>query len=214
MKLIFLGPPGAGKGTVSKSVMEKYGICQISTGDIFRAAIKNGTELGKKVKSIIDSGKLVPDELTVDLVRDRLSQEDVKSGFILDGFPRTIQQAQALGEFESIDMVIDFEVPDKEILVKRISGRRTCSKCNAIYNAFFSPPKKDGICDACGGELFVRKDDEIESVRKRLEVYEAQTAPLVEYYRKLAILKKVDASAEESEVKTRVDSFLNDLSKI
>jgi adenylate kinase len=164
------------------------------------------------VKGVIDSGGLVPDELTIALVKERLSAPDVKKGFILDGFPRTIQQADALGGFESIDSVIDFDVEDKEILVKRISGRRTCNKCNAIYNIFFGPSKKNDICDKCGGELYIRKDDEITAVRNRLDVYEQQTAPLKNYYTKKGLLKKVDASKQESVVTAQVIGLLEGLS--
>jgi adenylate kinase len=208
MKLIFLGPPGAGKGTVSKAIIAEHGIPQISTGDIFRHAVSEGTDLGKKVKSIIDSGNLVPDELTIALVKERLSKDDVKKGFILDGFPRTISQAEALSKFEKIDIVVDFDIPDKEILIKRLSGRLTCRKCSEIYNAFTDPPQKKGICDKCGGELYVRKDDELESIKKRLDVYEAQTAPLRDYYSKVGILKKIDATEREEKVLEQVQVLI------
>lgn len=193
MKLIFLGAPGAGKGTIASRLVEKTGMTTISTGDLFRAAIKNETELGLKVKSIIEGGNLVPDELTVALVKERLATENNPKGFILDGFPRTIAQADALKEFCSIDAVINFVVPDEKI-IKRLSGRRLCKQCNAGYHVEYMPPKKENICDSCGGELFTRKDDSPESIENRLKVYASQTQPLIDYYKNEGLLIDVDGT--------------------
>ncbi|MCX7656315.1 MAG: adenylate kinase [Treponemataceae bacterium] len=192
MNLIFLGPPGAGKGTLAARAVELLGIPQISTGAIFRAAIAAKTPLGLKVKAIIDEGKLVDDETTVALVRERLSQEDTKKGYILDGFPRTIAQAEALATFSKIDKVINFDIPDGAV-IERLSGRRVCKNCGANYHILFQKPKKEGICDTCGGELYIRDDDRSEAIQKRLEVYRAQTAPLIAYYRQRGLLVDVDA---------------------
>ncbi|TCW62429.1 adenylate kinase [Treponema sp. J25] len=192
MNLIFLGPPGAGKGTLAARAVEILGIPQISTGAIFRAAIAAKTPLGLKVKAIIDEGKLVDDETTVALVRERLSQEDTKKGYILDGFPRTIAQAEALATFSKIDKVVNFDIPDAAV-IERLSGRRVCKNCGANYHVLFQKPKKEGICDSCGGELYIRDDDRSEAIQKRLEVYRAQTAPLIEYYRQKGLLVDVDA---------------------
>ncbi len=190
MKIIMLGAPGAGKGTQAGKMSGKYKIPHISTGDIFRENIKNGTELGRKAKSYMDAGELVPDELTCDLVVDRIHQEDAKDGYILDGFPRTIPQAEALTRAleevgEKMDFAIEVDVPD-EVIIKRMSGRRVCA-CGATYHIVNIPPKVEGICDKCGGKLTIRKDDEPETVKKRLEVYKEQTAPLVDYYKKQGI---------------------------
>jgi adenylate kinase len=197
MKIIMLGAPGAGKGTHAGKISEKYGIPHISTGDIFRENIKNGTELGKKAKSYMDAGDLVPDELTCDLVVDRIHQDDAKNGYILDGFPRTIPQAEALTKAleetgEKVDFAIEVDLSDQAI-IDRMSGRRVCS-CGATYHIVNIPPKKEGICDKCGKELVIRKDDEPETVKKRLEVYHAQTAPLIEYYKKQGIHHAIDGS--------------------
>ena len=197
MKIIMLGAPGAGKGTHAGKIAEKYGIPHISTGDIFRENIKNGTELGKKAKSYMDAGDLVPDELTCDLVVDRIHQDDAKNGYVLDGFPRTIPQAEALTKAlaeagEKIDFAIEIDLSDQAI-IDRMSGRRVCS-CGATYHIVNIPPKKEGICDKCGKELVIRKDDEPETVKKRLEVYHEQTAPLIAYYEKAGILHKIDGS--------------------
>lgn len=192
MNLIFLGPPGAGKGTLAARAVEILGIPQISTGAIFRAAIAAKTPLGLKVKAIIDEGKLVDDETTVALVRERLSQDDTKKGYILDGFPRTIAQAEALATFSKIDKVVNFDIPDAAV-IERLSGRRVCKNCGANYHVLFQKPKKEGICDSCGGELYIRDDDRSEAIQKRLEVYRAQTAPLIEYYRQKGLLVDVDA---------------------
>lgn len=198
MKIIMLGAPGAGKGTQAKRIAEKYGIPHISTGDIFRANIKNGTELGKKAKEYMDKGALVPDELTCDLVMDRIQQADCKNGFVLDGFPRTIPQAEALDEAlgkisEKMDYAIDVDVPDENI-VNRMGGRRACLSCGATYHIEFNPTKVDGICDACGAKTVLRDDDKPETVQNRLKVYHEQTQPLIDYYKKQDILKSVDGT--------------------
>lgn len=198
MKIIMLGAPGAGKGTQAKRIAEKYGIPHISTGDIFRANIKNGTDLGKKAKEYMDKGALVPDELTCDLVMDRIQQEDCKNGFVLDGFPRTIPQAEALDEAlgkisEKMDYAIDVDVPDENI-VNRMGGRRACLSCGATYHIEFNPTKVDGICDACGAKTVLRDDDKPETVQNRLKVYHEQTQPLIDYYKKQDILKSVDGT--------------------
>ena len=200
MKIIMLGAPGAGKGTQAKKIAEKYQIPHISTGDIFRANIKNGTELGKKAKTYMDQGLLVPDELVCDLVVDRVKQEDCKNGYILDGFPRTIQQAESLDEAlgqmgESLDYAINVDVPDEHI-VNRMSGRRACVGCGATYHMVYAPTKKEGVCDVCGAELILRDDDKPETVQKRLSVYHEQTQPLIDYYKGKGILKDVDGTKD------------------
>ncbi|MGI6055679.1 MAG: adenylate kinase [Bilifractor sp.] len=204
MKIIMLGAPGAGKGTQAKKIAEKYGIPHISTGDIFRANIKEGTELGRKAKEYMDQGLLVPDELTCDLVVDRISQPDAANGYVLDGFPRTIPQAEALTKAldargEKIDDAIDVTVPDENI-VSRMSGRRACLKCGATYHLVYNPPKKEGICDNCGSELVLRDDDKPETVQKRLNVYHAQTQPLIDYYSKAGVLFSVDGTQDIDKV--------------
>lgn len=196
MKIIMLGAPGAGKGTQAKQIAAKYQIPHISTGDIFRANIKNGTDLGKKAKEYMDQGLLVPDELTCDLVVDRIGQEDCKNGFVLDGFPRTIPQAKALDTAldkmgEKMDYAIDIDVEDESI-VSRMSGRRACLNCGATYHVVTIPPKKEGICDVCGSPLVLRDDDQPETVKKRLHVYHEQTQPLIDYYRGKGILQSVN----------------------
>jgi len=192
MNLIFLGPPGAGKGTLAVRAVELLGVPQISTGSIFRTAIADGTPLGLKVKAIIDAGKLVDDETTIALVKERLTKDDVKKGYILDGFPRTIPQAEALAGFSKVDKVINFDIPDSGVL-ERLGGRRVCRKCGYNFHAVFNPPKKEGVCDHCGGEVYIRDDDKPEAVQKRLEVYRAQTAPLIDYYREKGLLLDIDA---------------------
>lgn len=203
MKIIMLGAPGAGKGTQAKLIADKYGIPHISTGDIFRANIKEGTELGKKAKTYMDQGLLVPDELVVDLVVDRVQKDDCKKGYILDGFPRTIPQAEALDEAlqklqDKIDYAIDIEVPDEKIIV-RMSGRRACVACGATYHVVNVPSKVEGICDRCGAELILRDDDKPETVQKRLDVYHAQTQPLIDYYTNKGILKEIDGTIDMME---------------
>ena len=204
MKIIMLGAPGAGKGTQAKKIAEKYQIPHISTGDIFRANIKNGTELGKKAKTYMDQGLLVPDELVCDLVVDRVQQDDCKNGYILDGFPRTIPQAESLTEAlaangEAIDFALNVDVPDANI-VNRMAGRRACLKCGATYHIQFAAPKKEGICDKCGSELVLRDDDKPETVQKRLNVYHEQTQPLIDYYTGQGVLKTVDGTKNLDEV--------------
>lgn len=204
MKIIMLGAPGAGKGTQAKMIAEKYSIPHISTGDIFRANIKNGTELGKKAKSYMDKGQLVPDELTLDLIMDRFKQDDCKNGYVLDGFPRTIPQAEALdtalkAKGEKVDFAIDVDVPDENI-VKRMAGRRACVGCGATYHVVYSPTKVEGVCDKCGEELIVRDDDKPETVLNRLEVYHNQTQPLIDYYNEQGILKSVDGTVDMKDV--------------
>ena len=182
MKLILLGAPGAGKGTQAEKIGQAYNIPTISTGNLLRAAVSAGSELGKKAKSFMDSGSLVPDELVIELLKDRLSQKDCENGFILDGFPRNIQQAKTLDEMGlAIDKVLSLEVDDEEI-VARLSGRRTCPKCGATYHVEYMPPKKDGVCDKCGEKLVIRDDDKTETVMKRLDTFHIQTEPLKEYY--------------------------------
>lgn len=204
MKIIMLGAPGAGKGTQAKKIADKYQIPHISTGDIFRANIKNGTELGKKAKTYMDQGLLVPDELVVDLVVDRLAQEDCKNGCVLDGFPRTIPQAESLdaalaAKGEVIDYAIDVDVPDENI-INRMSGRRACVGCGATYHIIYAPTKEEGICDRCGEKLILRDDDKPETVKKRLDVYHEQTQPLIDYYTNKNVLKSVDGTKDMEEV--------------
>lgn len=204
LRAVLLGPPGAGKGTQAVRLVEKYEIPHISTGDIFRTNIKEGTELGKKAQEYMNAGALVPDELVVDLVKDRLQQDDCKNGFLLDGFPRTIFQAEKLDEFLSesnlkMDIVINLKV-EKEALIKRLTGRRVCKDCGASYHIVNIPPKKEGVCDICGGELIQRKDDNIETVENRINVYEEQTAPLIGYYKEAGSLVDFDGEASLDEV--------------
>ena len=208
MKLIMLGAPGAGKGTQAKKIAEKYSIPHISTGDIFRANIKNGTELGKKAKTFMDQGLLVPDELVVDLVVDRVNQEDCKNGYVLDGFPRTIPQAEALDRAlaemgQKIDYAINVEVPDENI-VNRMSGRRACVDCGATYHIEFNPSKEEGVCDICKGELYQRADDNEETVSKRIQVYLDETKPLADYYSKVGIIADIDGQQS-------IDKVFNDI---
>lgn len=214
MKIIMLGAPGAGKGTQAKKISAKYDIPHISTGDIFRANIKNGTELGKKAKSYMDQGLLVPDELTVDLVMDRIQKEDCKNGYILDGFPRTIPQAEALDQAlkalgEKLDYAIEVDVPDENI-VKRMAGRRACVHCGATYHIVHAPTKVKNICDACGGDLILRDDDKPETVTKRLTVYHDQTKPLIDYYKEEGILATVDGTADLEDVFKAVVAILGE----
>ena len=198
MKIIMLGAPGAGKGTQAKKIAEKYSIPHISTGDIFRANIKNNTELGQKAKTYMDKGELVPDELVVDLIMDRFKEADCANGYVLDGFPRTIPQAEALTaalakDDDAIDYALEIFIEDQAI-IDRMSGRRVCKSCGATYHVVNIPPKTEGVCDECDGELIVRDDDAPETVKKRLDVYHEQTAPLIDYYKKQGILKVIDGS--------------------
>ncbi len=204
LRTILLGPPGAGKGTQAVKIVEKYNIPHISTGDIFRENIKNQTELGKRAKAYMDRGELVPDELVVEIATDRLTKDDCKNGFLLDGFPRTIFQAEKLDEFltqrgEKLDKVINIDV-EKDALVKRITGRRVCKSCGASYHVVNIPPKKDGICDLCSGELIQRADDTEETVLNRIDVYNKQTKPLVDYYDKAGVIINIDGNKDLDDV--------------
>ncbi len=204
MKIIMLGAPGAGKGTQAKKIAKKYGIPHISTGDIFRANIKNNTELGKKAKTYMDKGELVPDELVVDLIMDRFKDADCANGYVLDGFPRTIPQAEALdnalkAEGQAVDYAINVEVPDENI-INRMSGRRACVGCGATYHIKYNPTKVEGVCDACGEKLILRDDDKPETVKNRLSVYHEQTQPLIDYYKNAGVLAEVDGTKDMEEV--------------
>ncbi len=212
MKIIMLGAPGAGKGTQAKKIADNYGIPHISTGDIFRANIKNGTELGRKAKEYMDQGLLVPDELVVDLVVDRVQKDDCAKGYVLDGFPRTIPQAEALDAAlttlgTAVDYAIDVDVPDENI-VRRMSGRRACVSCGATYHIEHIPPVQEGICDRCGSTLILRDDDKPETVTRRLEVYHAQTQPLIDYYSGKGILRAVDGTKDMEAVFHEITSIL------
>lgn len=214
MKIIMLGAPGAGKGTQAEKVAAKYHILHVSTGDILRANIKEGTQLGKQAKSYTDAGLLVPDELVVKLVTDRLDRSDCREGYVLDGFPRTIPQAEALdkwlaGRGSLVDVVIDVDVPD-EAIAKRMSGRRACVKCGATYHTEYAPPKREGICDECGGKLVLRDDDRPETVQRRLKVYHSETQPLMDYYKRQGILRKVDGTADIDDVYASVLKILGE----
>lgn len=200
MKIILLGPPGAGKGTQAETLVNKLSVPHISTGDMFRKAIKEGTEMGLKAKAFMDQGKLVPDEVTIGIVRERLALPDCKNGFLLDGFPRTVPQAEALDEILSamqtaLDAVISIDVANEK-LVERLTGRRVCKACGATYHAMFNPPMQEGICDKCDGELYQRSDDSEGTVRNRLEVYQNQTEPLIAYYTSKGILKPINGDQE------------------
>lgn len=213
MKIIMVGAPGAGKGTQAKRIAEKYDIPHVSTGDIFRANLKEGTELGLKAKVYMDQGALVPDEITIGMLMDRIHRADCKNGYVLDGFPRNIPQAEALtraldASGESMDAVIDINVPDENIM-ERMSGRRLCRKCGEGYHTVFNPPRADGVCDVCGGELYMRDDDQPETVRKRLTVYHDQTQPLIEYYTKQQILKSVDGTQRMDKVFADIVTILD-----
>lgn len=211
MKIIMLGAPGAGKGTQAKMLSERYGIPHISTGDIFRMNIKNNTELGQKAKGYMDAGQLVPDELVVDLVVDRIKAKDCMKGFILDGFPRTIPQAEALdyalnNQNEKIDYAINVDVPDENI-IKRMSGRRACVGCGATYHLVYNPTKKEGVCNVCGEKLILRDDDKPETVQKRLNVYHEQTQPLIDYYNKKEAILTVDGTQD-------IDVVYNEITRV
>lgn len=212
MRLVLLGAPGAGKGTQAKKLIEKYGIPQISTGDLLRAAVAAGTPLGKEAKSYMDKGELVPDSVVLGMVEERLKQDDCKKGYILDGFPRNVAQAEALDKMlnglgMSLDAALSVDVPFDD-LMKRLTGRRTCKSCGQMYNIYFNPPKKEGVCDKCGGELFQREDDKEETIKKRLEVYNSQTAPLIEYYGKKGILKSVNGTGSIDDIFSNICKVL------
>jgi adenylate kinase len=204
MNLILLGPPGAGKGTQAKRIAEKYKLPHISTGDIFRETAGSGSDLGKKLQSYMSAGKLVPDDLVVEIVKARLDKDDCANGFLLDGFPRTVVQAQALDGVlkksgKKIDRVLLIDLTGEEV-VKRLSGRRVCAKCGANYNIYFKPPKKEGVCDKCSQDLTQRADDNPETIGKRLKVYDGQTMPLIDYYKKSGVLRSVDGKQSMEEV--------------
>ncbi|MEE9564214.1 MAG: adenylate kinase [Candidatus Hydrothermarchaeaceae archaeon] len=199
MKLILLGAPGAGKGTQALKLVDHYSIPQISTGDLLRAAVADGTDLGKQANEYMTAGKLVPDEVVIGLIEERLKEDDCQSGFILDGFPRTVAQADKLKEITDIDAVVNVDV-DTSILVDRLTGRRTCKNCNAMYHMVFNPPKQEGVCDACGGELYQRSDDNEETVTKRVETYSENTAPLIDYYKETGKVKDVNGQGGIDEI--------------
>ena len=214
MKIVMLGAPGAGKGTQAKMIAEKYGIPHVSTGDIFRANIKNGTELGKEAKQYMDQGKLVPDELTVKILLDRVAQDDCKNGYVLDGFPRTIPQANVLDEAltklgDRIDYAVNVDVPDDNI-INRMGGRRACVACGATYHIVYNAPKTEGICDNCGKELIIRDDDQPETVKNRLKVYHEQTQPLIDFYEGKGVLKSVDGTADMKDVFAAIVEILGE----
>ncbi len=214
MKIVMLGAPGAGKGTQAAKISVKYNVPHISTGDIFRANIKEGTPLGKKAKEYMDQGMLVPDELVLDLIVDRLGKEDAKDGYVLDGFPRTIPQAKALDEAltkqgDKLDAAIDISVPDENI-VNRMSGRRACLGCGATYHLVYAAPKTEGVCDVCGKNLILRDDDKPETVTKRLDVYHEQTQPLIDYYNEAGILKTIDGTIDINEVFNNIVAILGE----
>ncbi len=204
MNLILLGPPGAGKGTQAQMIVERYHIPQISTGDILRAAVKEGTSLGKQAKTFMDRGQLVPDEVVIGIIDERLKASDCKTGFILDGFPRTTPQAEALQAIltkigKSVDHVINIEV-DSEELVRRLTGRRTCNNCGGMFHILFHPPKKEGVCDRCGGTLYQREDDGEETIRTRLKEYEKQTTPLIQYYQNKKLLRPIQGVGGQNQI--------------
>ncbi len=213
MKLIFIGPPGSGKGTQAMRLQREAGIVQLSTGDMLRAAVASGSAIGQQAKSIMESGQLVPDNIMVQMIKERTAQSDCQQGFILDGFPRTLAQAKALDEMlaeqsSQIDCVVEFKV-DEEILIKRISGRFTCADCGEGYNEFFKLPKQEGVCDICGSTTFkCRDDDNPETVKTRLQAYHAQTEPILPYYEKQSILTRVDAMQSIEDVSQQIDSRL------
>ena len=214
MKIVMLGAPGAGKGTQAIKIADKYDIPHISTGDIFRANIKGGTELGQKAKSYIDKGELVPDEVTIGMLLDRIAQDDCKNGYVLDGFPRTIPQAESLTEAlksqgDRIDFALNIDVPD-EAIIKRMSGRRACPKCGATYHIVYAAPKTENICDKRGTELIIRSDDKPETVKDRLNVYHQQTEPLIAYYKTAGVLREVDGTQELPKVFEDVVAILSE----
>ncbi|WP_456272754.1 adenylate kinase [Bacillus sp. AK031] len=212
MNIVLMGLPGAGKGTQAEKIVEKYGIPHISTGDMFRAAMKEETELGLKAKSFMDKGELVPDEVTIGIVRERLSREDCHKGFLLDGFPRTVAQADALESMladlgKKIDYVINIQV-DKEVLMERLTGRRICKNCGATYHLVFNPPSEEGVCDRCGGELYQRADDNAETVQNRLDVNIKQTQPLLDFYQDKGYLVNIDGQRDINDVFSEIDELI------
>jgi adenylate kinase len=212
MNVILLGPPGAGKGTQAKRLVEKYHIPQVSTGDMLRAALKEGTPLGLEAKKYMDAGGLVPDSVVIGLVKERIQKPDASGGYMLDGFPRTVTQAQELDSIlsamsQKIDHVVSVEVPNSELL-GRLTGRRTCRACGAGFHVMFDPPKKQGVCDKCGGELYQRSDDNEATVTSRLETYEAQTKPLIDYYRKQGKLRHIDGVGKMDDILLRIQKVL------
>ena len=218
MKIIMLGAPGAGKGSQASRIANEYHLPHISTGDIFRANLKEETELGKQAKSFMDKGELVPDDITIAMLLDRIHKEDCKNGYILDGFPRTIPQAEALKEAlakkdEKIDLALDVEASD-ELIIKRMAGRRTCPACGAIYHIVTLPPKTEGICDRCGADLIQRKDDNEETVKNRLKIYHEVTEPLISYYKKEGILEEIDGAEELDKVFEKVKRIIHERSRI
>jgi adenylate kinase len=215
MNLVLMGLPGAGKGTQAEKIVDQYHIPHISTGDMFRAAMNEGTELGLQAKSYMDKGELVPDEVTIGIVRERLSKPDCEQGFLLDGFPRTVPQAEALEDIMSglgrkIDYVINIDV-DKDILMERLTGRRICKECGATYHLMFNPPKEPGVCDRCGGELYQRRDDHAETVQNRLDVNLKQVQPLLDFYRTKGYLKNINGQQHIDQVFSDIDDLLKDL---
>ena len=213
MNLILLGPPGAGKGTQAQRIVERYEVPQISTGDILRKAVKEGTPLGKKVKGFMDQGQLVPDQVVIEIIDERLKASDCKQGFILDGFPRTLPQAEALQALltrigKSVEHVINIEV-DSEELVRRLTGRRTCRSCGAMFHVLLHPPQRAGICDRCGGTLYQREDDQEETIRTRLKEYERLTAPLIQYYRNEDKLRSIQGMGEEAQIFGQITQCLD-----
>ncbi|MGC9515398.1 adenylate kinase [Methanocrinis sp.] len=212
MNIVLLGPPGSGKGTQAKMIADKYGVVHISTGDILRENVRNNTPLGVEAKKYMEAGKLVPDSLLIDIIKDRLAKDDVKGGWMLDGYPRTIPQAEAMDEIlpalgQKIDVVLNIDVPDEE-LIKRVTGRRMC-KCGATYHVQFNPPKEPGKCDACGGELYQRADDTEETVKERLQAYHAQTQPLIDYYDKRGIVVTVLGVGDIKEIFGKISEALD-----
>lgn len=212
MRIVMLGAPGAGKGTQAIKIADTYGIPHVSTGDIFRANIKAGTELGKKAKSYMDQGGLVPDEVTIGMLMDRIHENDCRNGYVLDGFPRTIPQAESLtkalaADGQKVDYAVNVDVPDENI-ISRMGGRRACLNCGATYHVTFNPPKQEGICDLCGSKLVLRSDDQPETVKNRLDVYHKQTQPLIDYYRKEGVLKEVDGTQDMDKVFADIRAIL------
>jgi len=217
MNILIMGPPGAGKGTQASRIASFYEIPHISTGDMFRAEIKQGSDLGKKIKSYLDSGQLVPDEVTVEVVKKRLQQADTQKGFLLDGFPRTIPQAEALDGIlkemgRSLDLVINIKV-DPQVLLDRMTGRRVCQKCGATYHVVNQPPRVEGVCDQCGGELYQRSDDTVETVSNRLDVYQKQTAPLLEYYQQRGIVAEINGEQSIDDVFKEIQEVIRRLAR-